>query len=196
MHMTRFLAHDELHWRIAAVVDGARKELVIVSPSIYLHEKIQERLRSKIEEPELKVIVVFGQQPRNGRSGIRAEDLAFFKTFQHVEVRYEERLNARYYANEDIGIATSLDLSDFSEKNTVEFGIEMRSTVSGKVITSLTGDGEAEDVAAAYFANVVKHSELYFQRVPQYEKHWAGLTKKYLGSEIVVDRSAELNLAV
>lgn len=194
--MIRFLANDELHWRIAAVVDGARKELVIVSPSIYLHEKIQARLRSKIEEPELKVVVVFGQQSRDGRSGIRAEDLAFFKTFLHVEVRYEERLHARYYANEDIAIATSLDLSDFSENNTVEFGIEMRSTLSGKIITNLTGDGEAEDVAAAYFAKVVKHSELYFQRVPQYEKQWAGLTKTYLGSEIVVDRSAELNLEV
>lgn len=107
-------------------------------------------------------------------------DFNFFKQFPNIEIRFEKRLHAKYYANEIAAILTSMNLYSFSQDNNIEAGVftEKKSLIGGDII-----DADAWN----YFERVIEQSELLYKRSPEFESSMLGLSKKYKGSVIEVD---------
>lgn len=78
---------------------------------------------SKNDNPELEIIVVFGKNEDDISKSMSQEDFNFFKEFPNIEIRYEKRLHAKYFANEENAILTSMNLYGYSQDNNIEFGI-------------------------------------------------------------------------
>jgi hypothetical protein len=66
--------------------------------------------------PELELKVLFGKNDGDITKSINPEDLKFFTTFPNVEILYQPRLHAKYYANEFASIITSMNLYDCYKK--------------------------------------------------------------------------------
>ena len=49
---------------------------------------------------ELEIIVIYGKNPDNKTKSLSDEDLKFFKSFPNIQIRYEKRLHAKFFANE------------------------------------------------------------------------------------------------
>lgn len=114
---------------------------------------------------------------------MKQDDFIFFKDFPNIEIRYERRLHAKYYANEKAAILTSMNLYSFSQDNNIEAGAMTKSPL-------LIGDS-FDKQAWDYFSRVIEQSDLLFNKTPQYESAMLGLTKKYTESKIEVDKLSE-----
>lgn len=185
--MAKFLTGDELNSEIGKIIDQADEQLIIVSPFIKLHDRTKDKLRLRIEDDKLEIILVFGKNEENLNKSLSVEDLAFLKTFSNIEIRYEKRLHAKYYANESSAILTSMNLYDFSQNNNIEFGILTKATLVGNFVDKVTGDS-LDQKAFDYFMSVVENSELYFKREPKYKSGWLGLSSDYANSEVIIDK--------
>jgi hypothetical protein len=188
----KFLSDDELNTRVANIIETAGEKLILISPFIALHDRIRDKLKELVQEDGLKVIVMFGKNEYDKRRSIRPDDLDFLKTLPNIEIRYHRRLHAKYYANEQIAILTSMNLLDYSQNNNIEFGIEVHKGIFGGIISNVADTERLYEDAAEYFDRVISGGELCFHRVPQYDKSWLGLTKKYLRSDTLVDTFNEM----
>lgn len=100
---------------------------------------------------------------------MRSEDLDFFVQFPNIEIRYEKRLHAKYYANESYAILTSLNLLE-SSLNNIEVGIVT------KVDSILKIGGDQIDIKAwEYFTErVIKDSILIYKTIPEFDNGFLG----------------------
>jgi hypothetical protein len=175
--MAKFLKGNELNSELEKIIDNAEEELLLISPYVKLHSRIKDSLKAKADLDGLEIVVVFGKNSVDKTKSLSREDLDFLKTFPNIEIRYEERLHAKYYANENAAILTSMNLHEFSHNNNIEFGI----------LTKVSSEQLDED-AFDYFTQIIDNSEPYFKREPKYKNGWMGLTKDYLNSEITLDK--------
>lgn len=187
--MAKFLADSELNSQLEKLIDHAQRALILVSPYIKLHDRLRDKLRPKVNNPDLQLTVVFGKNEDDPNRSIFPEDLAFFQQFLHVEIRYERRLHAKYYANETHTLLTSMNLYDFSINNNIEFGILAQSPSGFERLASLRN---LDEQAFSYFDQVIENSTLLFERVPVFEKKNFGLQKVYKHSQVKVDRLSEI----
>jgi hypothetical protein len=145
-------------------------------------------LKEKKEDPELKITIVFGKNEDDYSKSMKQDDFNFFKDFPNIDMRYEKRLHAKYYANESAAILTSMNLYSFSQDNNIEAGIL---TSRKNMLASLTGQNDLENEAYIYFDRVIKQSDLLFSKVPKFESSMLGLSKRHTGSEIKIDKLSE-----
>lgn len=80
-------------------------------------------LIEKRNELQLKLIIVFGKNKEGISKSLAYHEVLFLQSFPSVEIRYQENLHAKYYANEKHSILTSMNLYDYSLENNIEFGI-------------------------------------------------------------------------
>jgi hypothetical protein len=166
--MAELIEEVKLQEKLVTIFQKARSEIVIVSPFIHLHDRFKAELERKKADPRIKLTILFGKNPDAPAKSIRQEDLEFFKEFTNVEIRYEPRLHAKYYANERQSIITSLNLVAFSTNHNVEVGVY---STSGwrvfrrfpKVITNFFQDDLDED-AFKYFRVIIRSSECLYLR--------------------------------
>lgn len=118
------------------------------------------------------------------------KDFEFFKDFPNIEIKYNTRLHAKYYANESTALLSSMNLYDYSQNNNIEFGISTKSNWLGELTGIILGDTLDQD-ALNYFLQVAKNSETLYKRTPVYEESMMGLMKKYTGSTIEEDNLSE-----
>ena len=137
----------------------------------------------------------FGKNENDLSRSMKPDDFNFFKEFHNIEIRYEKRLHAKYYANEKSAILTSMNLYNYSQDNNIEAGILTNKTMIGNLtnnfVTNVTGQDSLEVQTTTYFARVIEQSELLFQKVPHFEKTMLGLSKKYTTSNIEIDKLSE-----
>jgi hypothetical protein len=187
--MAEFLKGNHLNSKLDEILEGAEALLIIISPFIKFHSRVKETLQDKIKNDKLEIKLVFGKNEENKIRSMSEEDFSFISQFPNVEVRYEPRLHAKYYANEMSSLLSSMNLYEYSQNNNIEFGI----FAEGKsMISNLIGNGGLDRDAWEYFEGVVERSELIFKKVPVYEDKLMGLSRKYVRSEIEVDRSDEI----
>jgi hypothetical protein len=186
--MAIFLTGNELNTKLENIFEFANQHLVLISPYIKLHERYASVLKAKREDFDFKIIVVFGKNEDDFSKSMKQGDFNFFKDFPNVEIRYEKRLHAKYYANEDAAILTSMNLYTFSQDNNIEAGVL---TLRKGVLGSLTSKDTLENDAAVYFNRVIEQSELLFLKIPKFETYNAGFSKRYLGSEIETDKLSD-----
>jgi len=160
--------------------DTAEEFIIIISPFIKLHPRFIDALKRKMENEYFHLVIVFGKNEKDLSKSLSQGDIEFFKKFSNVEIRYESRLHAKYYANENMAILSSMNLYEYSQNNNIEFGIL---TKTGKLIS------DPLDVDAYnYFDQVIENSELLFQKEAQFESKMMGLSSKYIGTEIKIDK--------
>jgi len=182
--MAKFLTGNELNSELGKLFEEAEERLILISPYIKLHVHYESILRAKKEKPELEIIVVFGKNEDNLAQSMGKEEINYFKEFPNIQIRYEKRLHAKYYANEVSAILSSMNLYKHSQDNNIEAGI--------LIYSKLFGDN-VDSEAFMYFERVIEQSELIYRAEPVFDKGimGSGLKKKYLRSDISVDRLSE-----
>jgi hypothetical protein len=81
------------------------------------------------------------------------DDLDYFKGFRNVEIRYNENLHAKYYANESSSIITSLNLYEYSMKNNIGSGVLFERGL-------LSEDRRNDITAFDYFTDIITESKV------------------------------------
>ena len=174
--MAKFITGHELNSELEKIFKNASEKIILISPYIKLHDRDVSSLKVKKEYPEIQMIIVFGKNEEDISKSMKEEDFNFFKEFPNIQIRYERRLHAKYFANEENAILTSMNLYSYSQNNNIEFGVLTKGTFE-------TLDKQAWE----YFTEVIDQSELLFHREPQYEKAMLGLSKKYTESVTKTD---------
>lgn len=190
--MAKFLHGNELNSEIGNIFENANDILVLVSPFIKLHHRYADSLKSKVDNDKLSIRIVFGKNEGDITKSLSHDDLNFFMQFPDVEIRYEKRLHAKFYANESAQILTSMNLYDYSQDQNIEAGIKTEYSILGNIASKLvSSDGYLDKDAWDYFKRVFEHSEVLYRNVPQYEPVLLGLSKKYTGFKTEIDRISE-----
>ncbi|MBD0779303.1 hypothetical protein HPE56_15995 [Maribacter sp. ANRC-HE7] len=133
----QFLFDNQLIAAVENLIRNSKNELLLISPFIDLDKRIQDALYEKIEKPDFKLRVLFGKNENNIYKSIKNESLDFLKKFPNVEIRYNDRLHAKFFQNDTQFILTSLNLYNYSLANNIECGflVNFASTgILGKVM--------------------------------------------------------------
>lgn len=200
--MPEFLDSNQLNNEIAGIIENARKYLVLISPYIKLHERLIASLKTIKDNPLIAITLVFGKNRSDYSKSIRHSDFEFLKDFPDIEIRYEKRLHAKYYANERYSILTSMNLYDRSQDNNIEAGILMNGSYRGllpnlaqKVLTTLKSTPRFEDDANDHFVKIVEQADILYKRTPQFENSLFGISKNYIESIVEIDQLTEFFIA-
>ncbi|MBK7959709.1 MAG: hypothetical protein IPK03_17495 [Bacteroidetes bacterium] len=189
--MAKFLTGNELNSELEKILEKATNWIVLISPYIKLHDRYASTLRSKKDNPDLEITVVFGKNEDDLSKSMKQEDFNFFKEFPNIEIRYEKRLHAKYYANESSAILTSMNLYNYSQDINIEAGVLTKFThlgnIASNLITNVTGEDNLDNSAWSYFARVIEQSDLLFKKVPEFESTMLGFSKKYISSKTEID---------
>jgi len=189
--MAQLLTDSNLNAELENLMRSAKKELVLISPYIKLHERIKSILKSKKEQVDLSIIIVFGKNEDNISKSVNKSDIDFLKTFPNVELKYEKRLHAKYYLNDEFAIATSMNLYDYSQNNNIEFGIiTARDGVLKFMKRTFSDSASLDEQIYWHIHDIVDGSISLFHKTPNFEKSKIPFKKdKYLGSTIIVDET-------
>lgn len=187
--MAKFLQGDHINSKLHDIIVSAHSSLILISPFIKFHSRIKEVLRTKIDNPELAIVVVFGKNESNKKKSLSEDDFNFLSDFPNIVIKHEPRLHAKYYANDTATLLSSMNLYEFSQNNNIEFGIyaERKDFISN-LIDSNSLDAEAWN----YFNTVIENAETIFEKEPAYKDKFLGLSKEYSNSKVLVDKRSEL----
>jgi hypothetical protein len=118
-----FLFDNQLIAAVENLIKNAKKQLILISPFIDLDHRIRDALREKQLKYDFELYVLFGKNEDNYYKSIKRDSLEFLKQFPNIEIRYNDRLHAKFYQNDFHFIMTSLNLYDFSLAKNIEVGI-------------------------------------------------------------------------
>jgi hypothetical protein len=189
--MAKFLKGFEINTGVENLLREATSFLWIISPYIKLHHRYKDVLKNHIENDKLQIVLVFGKNEGEMQKSLPKEEIDFFVKFPNIEIRYEKRLHAKFYANDYSSIITSMNLYDFSQDNNIEAGILLETPF----IKMLTGTKTLDIHAMEYFDEVITNSELLFKKEPEYSVGKLGFGKKYEKS-VVTENKIETLIAI
>ena len=187
--MAKFIEGSTLNVVIEDLIRNADDCLYLISPYIKLHSRIKDVLKLKLKSPSLFITIMFGKNEDKSMS-INEADLKFLKEYPNIEIRYEKNLHAKYYANEEGGLITSMNLYDFSQNNNIEVGVYTetpKTRIHGLVQDLVNNDNNLDRDAYNFFMEKVDNSELLFKREPHFESSMFGLNKKFINSTTEID---------
>jgi phosphatidylserine/phosphatidylglycerophosphate/cardiolipin synthase-like enzyme len=194
--MPKLLDRFECADALKALIREAKSELVLISPYFKLNDDIRSELLKLKEIDGLKLIVVYGKNEEDKRKSLSDEDLAFFKSFKNVEIRYHKRLHAKIYLNEEKCLITSLNLHDYSLRQNIEVGILTKNSIGSNIksfVNAVSGDfmePSLDDQAAGFAEYIVEKSTCEFEKKQKSEKAFFGLFTDYSGEgEVVINKS-------
>jgi hypothetical protein len=191
--MAEFLQGNHLNSKLDEILEGAEQKLFLISPFIKFHSRVKEILNTKKSLDSLQIVVVFGKNEFKKEKSFSKEDFDYLSEFPNVLIKYEPRLHAKYYASESATLLSSMNLYEYSQNNNIEFGIYSEAnSLLENLWTKKSVDSDAWD----YFRKVVENSEIIYRREPKYEDKLLGLKKKYVRSEVDIDKSERIFIAV
>lgn len=185
--MAKFLKPDRLIKEIDVLFEEAEELIVIVSPFIKLDIQLKNILKSKRNDPNFQIVLLYGKNESNHNQSIGLDDVNFFKSFLNVHIFYHSNLHAKYYANEFKSIVTSLNLHSYSIANNIEVGVmfERRSRLSNG------SDIKEDDKAFYFFEEVIEGSECIFSKQTEQKRSFFGLIKGNQKTVIDIDQTAK-----
>ncbi|MFD0933305.1 phospholipase D family protein [Psychroflexus salinarum] len=178
--MAKFLKGNELNSELEKIFETAENDIILISPYIKLHDRYKSSLLTKLQNDNLRITVLFGKNEDDMSKSMKQEDFDFFKQFPNIEILHEKRLHAKYYANDFNSILTSMNLYGFSQNNNIEAGVLMENSRNS-----------LDDDSWNYFETVLQQAELLFMKSPVYEKKNILSSKKYIRSEIEIDKLSD-----
>src|SRR5437762_11695598 len=113
--MASFVNDTRINLILEEMIQEAQEQLVLYCPYFKLHDRLRDNLRLREDDDRLKLTIVFGKNESDPSRSLSQEDFGFLKSFPNVEIAYEKRLHAKYYANERRGLITSLNLHTYSQ---------------------------------------------------------------------------------
>lgn len=133
MDDVKFLFDNQLIASLENLIKNAKHKLLLVSPFIDLDRRIQDALKEKLTKHDFQLLVLFGKNEDNLYRSIKKDSLEFLKQFPNVEIRYNDRLHAKFYLNDFDFIMTSLNLYDYSLAKNIEVGITYNYATKGLI---------------------------------------------------------------
>lgn len=127
----QFLFDNQLISEVESLIKNSKNELLLISPFIDLDNRIMAALNEKIKAPKFKLRVLYGKNENNIYKSVKKNSIDFLKKFPDVEIRYEERLHAKFYLNDTHYIMTSLNLYDYSFAKNIECGMKVNHSSKG-----------------------------------------------------------------
>lgn len=134
-----FLFDNQLISKVENLIKNSKKHLLLISPYIDLDKRIQDALLQKKSQYDFELLLLFGKNEDNCYKSIKKDSLEFLKQFPNIEIRYNDRLHAKFYQNDFDWIVTSLNLYDYSLAKNIEVGFSCNYAAKGligKVINS------------------------------------------------------------
>lgn len=191
--MARFIYGNELNASLERLLETAETSLILVSPYIKLHDRYAYILKERLDDPGLDITLVFGKNEDDLSKSMSKTELEFFMAFPNIQIRYEKRLHAKYYANESMAILTSMNLYSYSQDNNIEAGIELEvDSIGKKAANRLMNNTSLEAQAFQYFERVIHQAEIIYENKPQFEKSLMGLKNKYIGYKTTTNQIQQL----
>ncbi len=181
--MARFLTGKELGDAIYNIIWEAENDLLIVSPYIKLDKYFKKLFDKHLTNPNLKIVIVFGKNEDDLNRSFNKNDLEYFKQFLNVSIIYAPSLHGKYYANEHMGIVTSINLYDYSFINNIEFGVLYQNTLITRL--SKTSDDDAYQACM----EIADENEVVFIKRPVFQKKL--FSKNYMSSKVLIDKTDE-----
>lgn len=151
-----FLFDNQLVASIEDLIRKSKKHLLLISPFIDLDARIKDALSEKKQSPDFELLVLFGKNENDFYRSVKRDSFEFLKGFPNIEVRYNERLHAKFYQNDYDFIISSMNLLDYSLARNIEVGI--RFNYSSKGLLGKIGD--SADNLIAQGVNKVRHGVL------------------------------------
>ena len=137
----QFLFDNQLIAAVESLIKNSKHRLLLISPFIDLDRRIQDALRDKLSKYDFELLVLFGKNEDNYYKSIKKDSLDFLKQFPKVEIRYNDRLHAKFYQNDFDYIMTSLNLYDYSLAKNIEVGITGNFASKGLIGKVVDGTG-------------------------------------------------------
>jgi hypothetical protein len=187
--MAKFLDTFNLNSAIEKIFDNAFEELIIVSPYIKLHPRFVDSLRGRISEDKLKIVILFGKNEEDLTNSLDQITFNFLREFPNIEIRYEKQLHAKYYANEDTAVITSMNLYEYSQNNNIEAGV----LIEKKLFNPLSDDVDRD--SQDYFYKIINRSRILFKNEPEYERINFGISKRFVKTNNEIDLLTDMYLS-
>ena len=178
--MSKFLQGHALNACVEAIIQEAQETLILVSPFIKLNHRYLDGLKLLKKRPECQIQICFGKSEGKYHKSFDPEALRFLTEMPNIKIVYDERLHAKFYANESRSLLTSMNLYDYSQDNNIEVGVESE---VGRIKRS-----QLDAESWHYFKEVIDQAAVVFNRVPEFKKGLMGLTQSYVGSETQIDK--------
>jgi hypothetical protein len=182
--MAELLYDSALGAAIEELIDNADDFLWLVSPYISLHQRIRDKLKTMARnKPHVEVIVVFGKNEDDAHKSMSKEDIEFLKQLPNIQICYEKRLHAKFYASEDAVIVTSMNLHQFSQNNNIEVGLKFDSRK--RIHTA----EEIDKKLLNYFDTIIDNAHEIFWKWTEKKSGFWGITSKSEKAIIQVDET-------
>ena len=137
----QFLFDNQLIASVENLIKNSKHRLLLISPFIDLDRRIQDSLRDKLSKHDFELLVLFGKNEENYYKSIKKDSFEFLKQFPNIEIRYNDRLHAKFYQNDFDYIMTSLNLYDYSLAKNIEVGITGNFASKGLIGKVIDGTG-------------------------------------------------------
>ena len=208
----KFLFDNQLIAELENIIKNAKNKLLLVSPFIDLDKRIQDALRDKISKHDFEIKVLFGKNEDNLYKSIKKDSLNFLKQFPNIEIRYNERLHAKFYLNDFNYIITSINLYDYSLAKNIETGVlfnyastgligkvfdgadSLISQGVGKVKHDVLGLEQDSVDPIEKFYSIFNNSELKYETKPTLESKGIFGGKKLIGFNVIVDNLKDVSI--
>ncbi|MEZ7506061.1 phospholipase D family protein [Flavobacterium sp. Arc2] len=177
--MAEFITDKQLDDKLTDIIWNAKKELIILSPYIILDEYCKKIFKQLKNNPELKIVIIFGKNERETRKSLNPENLELFKEFSHVTIIYCHNLHAKYFSNESEALLTSLNLLGKSMTGNIEYGIcfQKEESKSEKLY---------ED-SFNYTKELLSKNPCIYVKRPVFIETSKDKTKRYIESKVIYD---------
>jgi len=116
MGLVKILDTQDLSKYLVRVIRGAEKELFLISPFIQTNKTLRSIIKRECIEG-LDATVMYKKKE------LKSEEMIWFSGLEHFDMYYNEDLHAKCYFNEKEAIITSMNLYDYSMKNSKELGM-------------------------------------------------------------------------
>jgi len=123
--MVEFLNTTQARGEIERIISNAKYEVVMISPYIKINDDFISRISDTGRIRKVKMLLVCRKQDLKPGEREKLENLV------NLDLRFNERLHAKCFYNEDTMVITSLNLYDSSLGDNREMGVLLKSTVEG-----------------------------------------------------------------
>jgi hypothetical protein len=122
--MDKFILPVDLLSELCSIVTTAKKEIFVACPFPEIHHHFKRALKEKQTHKDILITFLYGKTTNNSDYKLKDEDFEFLKSFPNIRIIYHKRLHAKFYANENVALITTLNLNHTSSNNNIEYGIK------------------------------------------------------------------------
>jgi hypothetical protein len=115
--MPRFLNATQARGEIEGILTKAKANIIMISPYIKIHEDLIARLTDAGNRRHVKIVVICREKD------LRDEERRKVEQIPNLSLRFNERVHAKCYYNEESMVIASLNLYDSSQGDNHEMGI-------------------------------------------------------------------------